>query len=195
MDQLHRTLTLGKQLRAIGFDDAPFRRGRDKTVNISGIVCSDTRFEGMLWGSVSQDGRDATDTLLRMITESKFYNQLHLVLTDGLTLGGFNVIDLPTLAEQLQLPCIAVMRKEPDMAAIQHALNHFDDGQQRLALIQQAGEIYSYGSTFYQVQGCDAKTAASALEQLTDTGHVPEPLRLAHMIGAAVMTGQSGKRA
>jgi len=30
---------------------------------------------------------------------------------------------------------------------------------------------------------------------LTDTGHVPEALRLAHLIGSAIMTGQSSNRA
>jgi hypothetical protein len=36
---------------------------------------------------------------------------------------------------------------------------------------------------------------ADALTQLTDTGHVPECLRLAHLIGSAVKTGTSGQRA
>ena len=30
---------------------------------------------------------------------------------------GFNVVDLPTRAQTLQLPCIAVMRKLPDLVA------------------------------------------------------------------------------
>ncbi|OAD24097.1 hypothetical protein THIOM_000050 [Candidatus Thiomargarita nelsonii] len=33
------------------------------------------------------------------------------------------------------------------------------------------------------------------LQRLTLTGHVPEALRIAHLIGSAVMTGESGKRA
>ena len=41
----------------------------------------------------------------------------------------------------------------------------------------------------------DAHTAGQVLTRLTDTGHVPEALRLAHLIGSAIMTGQSSNRA
>jgi len=41
----------------------------------------------------------------------------------------------------------------------------------------------------------DPAIVGAALATLTDRGKVPEPLRLAHLIGAAVVTGQSGRRA
>jgi endonuclease V-like protein UPF0215 family len=34
---------------------------------------------------------------------------------------------------------------------------------------------------------------ARALSRITDRGNVPEPLRLAHLIGAALTTGVSGR--
>lgn len=36
---------------------------------------------------------------------------------------------------------------------------------------------------------------AHALDRLTDCGKVPEALRLAHLIGAAVIKGESGSQA
>ena len=50
-----------RQIRAIGFDDAPFIRHQVAKVYISGIVCANTRFEGMVWGAIQPDGWDATD--------------------------------------------------------------------------------------------------------------------------------------
>jgi hypothetical protein len=47
----------------------------------------------------------------------------------------------------------------------------------------------------FQVQGAEPGTAAEALARLTDRGNVPEPLRLAHLVGAAVVRGESGRRA
>ncbi|PPT05003.1 hypothetical protein CKA32_003445 [Geitlerinema sp. FC II] len=38
-------------------------------------------------------------------------------------------------------------------------------------------------------------TIAKVLRSLTECGHVPEALRLAHLIGSAVMKGESGTRA
>jgi endonuclease V-like protein UPF0215 family len=43
--------------------------------------------------------------------------------------------------------------------------------------------------------GEEPKSVARALKRITDQGKVPEPLRLAHLTGSAVMLGQSTKRA
>ncbi|WP_444931729.1 DUF99 family protein [Microbulbifer sp. SSSA002] len=195
MRPLAELLRLGKQIRVVGFDDAPFEKQRGAPVKVSGIICTNTRFEGMLWGQVSKDGMEATETLASLLQESKFYSQVNVVLTDGVAVGGFNIIDLAKLADILQRPCIAVMRKAPDLEAIDKALQNFPDYLLRKETLLKAGKIHNYSNFHFQVQGCEPEIAAQVLEQATDRGHVPEALRLAHMIGAAVMTGQSGKRA
>lgn len=184
-----------KQLRVIGFDDAPFSKARDNTVNISGIVCANTRFEGMLWGSLTRDGLDATDTLIELITRSKFYEQLHGILLDGIAFGGFNIVNLPKLAHETQLPCLAVMRKAPDFAAIDQALKNFSDYEHRKHLIALAGKVEQRSDFVFQCAGIDPENALSLLTRTTDTGKVPEALRLAHLIGSAIKTGESSKRA
>ncbi len=179
----------------IGFDDAPFEKERGSPVKISGVVCSNTRFEGMLWGEVSKDGTDATEVIVKLLQHSKFYKQVNVILIDGIAVGGFNIIDLPRLSDTLKRPCLAVMRKYPDMQAVNKALMNFADYQQRKKLIVSAGKIYSQQSFYFQLSGCDPYSAAKVLEQVTDRGHVPEALRLAHLIGAAIMTGESSCRA
>ena len=188
-------INFAKNLRVIGFDDAPFNKNEDELVNISGVVCSNARFEGMLWGEVSRDGINATETLFKMVSDSKFYAQIHAVLIDGLAFGGFNLVDLPELSRKLALPCIAVMRKAPNFDDIEKALDRFSDKEERKRKINAAGEVYFSEPFFYQISGCDHITAKKILERVTDNGHVPEALRLAHLIGSAVKTGQSSSRA
>ena len=195
MRSLEELLRLKKQIRVIGFDDAPFEKASGSPVKIAGVVCSDTRFEGMLWGEVARDGTDAMEVIVKILQGSKFYEQVNLVLTDGIAFGGFNMIDLKELSIRLERPCIAVMRKHPDIEAVSHALMNFSDYQQRKQILVKAGKIYSHNNMYYQVYGCRADTAASILEKLTDRGYVPEALRLAHLIGAAVITGESSNRA
>ena len=139
-----------KSLRVIGFDDAPFQRS-DVDVNLSGVVCSTTRFEGMLWGRATRDGFDATEVISRMVLESKYHEQLHAVLLDGIAIGGLNVIDLPLLSERLALPCIAVMRKEPDLGAMRSVIERLPDPDRRLALLEKAGPIHNASPFVYQV--------------------------------------------
>lgn len=183
-------------LRAIGFDDGPFeRRGRGGTVPVAGVVCSGTRFEGMVWGRVRRDGWNATEVLVSLLAGGKFLPQLHLVLLDGITLGGFNVVDLPELSARLERPCIAVMRRPPDLAAMARAAAALPRVEARLARIRAAGPVHHRPPFAFQVVGLDPDEAFRALVRLTDTGNVPEPLRLAHLIGGAVVRGESGKRA
>ena len=192
---LQNSLKNKKKIRAIGFDDAPFRSERGSPVHIAGVVCSDTRFEGMLWGEIEKDGTNATEVLTELIKNSKFMDQIDLVLIDGLAMGGFNLVDLPMLSEVLKKPCVAVMRRMPNMTKIHAALDHFKDAEMRRSLIKKAGKIHCINEFYFQIAGGDESLIASALEQLTDTGKVPEVLRLAHLIGAAVKTGQSSNRA
>lgn len=185
----------GRTLRAIGFDDAPFTRGRRGPVGVAGVVCAGTRFEGLVWGRVRQDGWDATEALVRLLVGGKFLPQLHLVLLDGIALGGLNVVDLAGLAAALGRPCVAVMRRPPDLAAVEAAVRRLPRPARRLALIARAGPVHRAGGLCFQVQGADPAATADALVRLTDRGAVPEPLRLAHLVGAAVRTGESGRRA
>jgi endonuclease V-like protein UPF0215 family len=179
----------------VGFDDAPFVRGRRGDVPVAGVVCAGTRFEGLVWGRLRQDGWNATDALSALLLGGKFLPQLHLVLLDGLSFGGLNLVDLPGLAARLARPCLAVMRRAPDLAAMERAIRRLPGASRRLALLRTAGPIHAVGPFTFQVAGCEPAAAGEALARLTDRGNVPEPLRLAHLVGAAVRLGESGRRA
>ena len=184
-----------RQIRAIGFDDAPFVRHQKAKVNLSGIICSNTRFEGMVWGAVEADGIDATEVICQLLIGKKFLPQLHIVLLDGIGFGGFNLVDLPQLAQNLQLPCVVLMRRPPHLHKVKQAMSRLPNYQQRLLTLRKAGHIYAYPPFFFQVCGEQPEIIAKALSQLTDRGKVPEALRLAHSIGAAIINGESSSQA
>lgn len=193
--ELEALLEQRRLIRAIGFDDAPFVRKAGKPVSIAGIVCAGTRFEGMLWGQIEPDGWDATDTIATMLLNSKFLPQAHIVLLDGISLGGFNVVNLPALSDAIERPCVSVMRRYPNLEKVEYALRRLPEPDRRLAVIAKAGEIYQSPPFVFQVQGATPETIARVLARLTDRGHVPEALRLAHLIASAVMNGESGRQA
>jgi uncharacterized protein len=182
-------------LRAVGFDDAPFAHLASDRVRIFGAVCAGTRFEGLVAGAVRRDGWNATDEVVRLLQGGKFLPQLHLVLLDGIAFGGFNVVDLRALSMRLGKPCVAVMRRPPRLPLVEAALRRLPLPDRRLGLIARAGPVHVVPPFVFQVQGAAAEETADALRRLTDRGNVPEALRLAHLIGAAVVHGESGRRA
>ena len=195
MPDLSSLLQRNRRIRVLGVDDGPFVRGQRKSVSVFGAVCAATRFEGLLTTKVRPDGFNATARLIDMISNSKFNDQLHAVLLDGITLGGFNVVDLGALHDALGYPVIAVMRKSPDFDAVYRVVDKLSSSQRRRRQMAAAGPVFEGDRVFFQVRGSEPQLVVDLLRWLTDVGHVPEPLRIAHLIGAGVVLGESGKRA
>lgn len=192
---LGKLLRARRNLRVLGVDDAPFVKEEGASVPLCGVICSGVRLEGMVWGQTVKDGTDATEAIAAMLSGSKFAEQLHLVLLDGITVGGMNVIDLPALSAATGLPCASVMRRAPDLVAFRRVVDRLPDPEARWAKVTAAGVVHARDPFWFQVAGAHPDDIALALARITDRGAVPEPLRLAHLIGSAVMTGQSGRRA
>jgi len=193
--ELDDLVRLNRVIRVIGFDDAPFSRHANAKVSIAGVVCAGTRFEGMVWGEVERDGWDATDQVVQLLVGRKFLPQLHVLLLDGIGFGGLNLIDLPQLCDRLNLPCVSLMRRMPNLKAVEGAIHRLPQPERRLHLLQRAGTIHAYPPFFFQVCGANPQVIASVLDRVTDCGKVPEALRLAHLIGAAVVKGESSSSA
>lgn len=193
--RIARLLEAGRTVRTAGFDDGPFDRDGDEPVALAGVICADTRFEGMVFAQVTNDGLDATKTVVELLADSKFLPQLHALVFDGVAFAGFNILDLPGLTTTLGLPVISVIRCHPDFNAIDRALSHLPDTARRRRLIERAGPVRKADDIFFQCHGISAETTRGLLEKITRCGHVPEPVRIAHLIASAVVTGESGRRA
>jgi uncharacterized protein len=178
----------------IGFDDAPFAAGHRLSVKVVGTVYAGTRLNGILIGEVQRDGIDAARELARLITQSKFFQSVQLIMLQGIALAGFNVVDVFELHEQLRLPVLVVARRRPDMTAIQMALMNLQGGPEKWPLIEKLGPMEAVADVYIQRVGLTIEQAAATLKNSTVTGCIPEPLRVAHMIAGALVRGQSSGR-
>ena len=194
-ERISKLLRHDRTIRVMGFDDAPFEPGGGSKVPIAGVVCANDRFEGMVWDEVTLDGDDATDVVERRVGNSKFLEQLHALFLDGIAVAGFNVIDIVEVSDRLGLPVVTVMRRRPNWQAIEAALDNVEDGKSRLAMMRRAGPVHRGDDVFFQSHGLSAALTVELLRRTTREGHIPEPIRLAHLIASAVVTGESGRRA
>ncbi len=187
------------EIRVVGFDDGTFsfssKLFRERTILIGVVMKGSKEVVGVLARWITVDGKDATEKLIDAVKNSRF-KDLRVVLLKGITYGGFNVVDLERLHRETGLPVIVVVRKRPDLNAMELALRkHFGDAEERIALLRKAPPLVEAipGKLYIQAVGVDEKTAKEIVRVTTRTGFIPEPLRLAHMIASAVMTGESTK--
>ncbi len=182
--------------RVVGFDDEPFPRDHRGEVGVVGVVMTGARVDGVLRGHVLRDGTDATGQLAACIQQGPFVDQVQVVLLQGIALGGFNVVDIHALAERVGLPVLVMARREPDMEAVRAALlERVPGGARKWSLIQRAGPMEPCGPVWVQRAGLELAEARRLLEASALHGHVPEPLRLAHLIAGAMGRGWSRGRA
>ncbi len=179
----------------IGFDDAPFPPDYVGNVAVVGVVFTSLQFTGVIIGQVEKDGADAAEKLARLIAHSKFAEHVQLIILQGITLAGFNVVDVFYLHEQLGLPVLVVSRKLPDMAAIQKSLTtRVRGGEQKWALIEKLGAMEAAGKVYVQRVGLSWNEAMAVVERFAIHSHLPEPLRTAHLFAGAIAEGQSRGR-
>jgi len=180
---------------AVGFDDAPFDRASRGDVPMVGVVMSGDRVEGVLSGRIRRDGRNSTDAVAAAVNGSRFAGHLQVIFLQGIAMGGFNVVDLPRLHALTGLPVIVVARKAPDLVKIEHALvNRVPGGQRKWGLIQKAGPMEPCGDVWVQRAGLTLEEAEEAIGRFALHGVLPEPLRLAHIIGGGLVLGESRGR-
>ncbi len=182
------------QIRVVGFDDGTFRlKGRGRTILIGVVMKGSQDVVGVLSRWITVDGRDATDKMIDAILSSRF-EDLRVIMLKGITYAGFNIVDIQRLSRETGLPVVVVIRKKPDQKAMEDALRkHFPDWRERIELLKKAGEIFEMipGRFYYQAVNIPPEQAEEIIKITQKSSLIPEPLRLAHMIASAVMTGES----
>ncbi len=193
-----------KEIRIIGFDDSPFRF-TDRKAKIIGVVCrGGVQVDGVVSGEVSVDGLDSTERIAGVVRKTSHYPQLRVIMLDGITFGGFNVVDINTLRDKTGLPVIVVISDKPNLKNIKKALGRFDDREKRWRLMEKAGEIrkceirngvVGRKNIFFQTSGISESDAKDILNVACIHSVIPEPIRIAHMIGYGLRGGEHEKKA
>jgi len=205
-------------LHVLGVDEGPFSWD-DERVPVVGVVMRPEYIDGFIVRHAKVDGDDATDMLVSMVKGTRFGLTLNAVMVDGITIGGFNVVDLKAFHERTGVPILTVTRDRPEEKDIKDALaKHFKDWERRWALMSAystvpikvgkgratardgkgkgRGKGEGVGGTIYaNFVGMSLDEAKGLIRRFIVRGNLPEPVRIAHLMATAIVKGESGGKA
>jgi endonuclease V-like protein UPF0215 family len=179
------------EIRILGVDDGKFVPHTPGAVIVVGVVfrggCS---IDGVMHTHVAIDGFDATEQLTYMINSSPHRKQLRLVMLNGITFAGFNVVDIRKLNLATKLPIIAITRHKPDLEAVRKALDNLPKSDERWKMVLAAGDIHEVRcmskKIYLELAGISLADAQEVVELTSTSSRFPEPLRVAHLIASGI---------
>ena len=181
------------EIRVLGVDDGAFKPHVKGQVPVIGVVFRGGYWlDGVIHTKIAVDGFDATDRISSMITTSSHYKQLRVIMLNGITFAGFNIVDVKALNVATKLPVITVSRKKPDFADIHKALQNLPNSEERWEAILSAGEPVEVSTrsvnakVYMQTAGASKEDAQKILRLTSTRSNIPEALRVAHLVASGI---------
>ncbi|MEM2947052.1 MAG: DUF99 family protein [Candidatus Bathyarchaeia archaeon] len=181
------------EIRVLGVDDGIFKPHTKGLVPVVGVVFRGGYWlDGVMHTKVKVDGFEATRKIASMIKGSPHYKQLRVIMLNGVTIAGFNVVDIKKLNINTELPVIAVTRDKPNFDEIYDALKKLPKSEERWKAILNAGELYEVplrcgkGKIYMQISGLSVEDARKILQLTSTRSYIPEALRVAHLIASGL---------
>jgi endonuclease V-like protein UPF0215 family len=191
--EMVRFRTIKPEIRVLGIDDSDFVTREKGLVVLIGVVYrGGCWLEGVMQTEIEVDGMDATEKIATMIKASPHYDQLRVIMLDGITFAGFNIVDITELFQKVKLPVIAIVREKPNLEKIRKALENLPDPEKRWAAIEHAGKISRVrtrgadGTVYMQTAGIFQGDAETIVRNTSLRSNVPEALRVAHIIASGL---------
>ncbi len=188
-----RFRSIKPEIRVLGVDDGVFIPHSKGLVDVVGVVFRGGYWlDGVMRTEVEVDGLDGTEKVASMIIESPHYKQLRIIMLSGITLAGFNVVDIKELYNKTGLPVIAITRNMPNMKEIEQAIERLPEKEKRWRAIQNAGEMIKVQTRkeeepiYMQIAGIKREDAEKIVKITSTRSNIPEPLRVAHIIASGL---------
>ena len=181
------------EIRVLGVDDGVFTPHKPSFVSVVGVVFRGGYWlDGVMHTKILVDGFDATEKIGTMVTGSPHFKQLRVIMLNGITFAGFNMVDIQALNALTRLPVVAVTRDKPDLVAIHEALEHLPKSTERWQAVLNAGDVSAISTRsqsekiFLHVAGISVSDAEKVVRLTSTRSNIPEALRVAHLVASGI---------
>lgn len=188
---VHRIHPEKKGFRVLGIAES-FRRPVKKSVLVGAVMRKDLIIDGVVTGSATIEGDDATDSVVNMINGLR-RNDINCIMLGGLIISMYNIIDSNQILLRTGIPVIAVTYNE-SKGIEQILINRFHPnantkldsysglGQRREVTLRTGSSVY------VRFVGLSLKHAILILNSFTLQGSIPEPIRVAKLMARAYLS-------
>jgi len=179
----------------LGIDDAPFEKGQTHPVPIVAVMMESVDLvESVAISEFPVDGAGATESLFDWVIGLRSYASLQGIVLGGITIAGLGVVAIDELARRAARPILVVTRRRPTNEQLVRALRTAGF-EERIAIVESSPRASRISDGLYVAHaGTDAASAARMVRAIVGKAQVPEPLRIAHLIGRAIVIGESRGR-
>jgi len=190
----------------------PKMKGFAKAPLVGVVLCENLEPAFIDVDFILSDSLDAHTKIVSMSEKAiSVVEGIRALVLDGVTYGGFNIVDPDRLSESIDKPVIVFFRYELNLDEVMAALRrHFPDWSFRFSVIEHAykqsksiAEVFGASGKRSSITciGISFKDAINLLLKFTVMPPIPHPLRLADRIASAIgrfyygiLKGHAGSR-
>lgn len=178
----------------LGIDDSPFTRSENKTILVGVLMSHDFHVDAVVTETITIDGNDA-EAAITKIVQSETGMSANAIITNGITFGGFNMIEPSSIYDSTGIPVISVTRKEPDIQSMKSAISKHGNDLNKMQLLDRLEpeelRLKSGSILFINRAGIEYKEASELVSRSIFRGNMPEAVRIAHIIGTVLKKGKT----
>ena len=179
-----------KGLRGLAIAES-FRPNTTKSILCGIVMRRDFIVDGVVFGETTIKGDDATEKILQMFKELDRPDVSYLLIS-GLILSLYNIVDIKKIHNVLKIPVIGLTYRES--YGIENSIKHnfpdsFEFKIKNYSNLNNREKINinKTSEAFVRFEGCTIHEVQYLLKNLTLSGSIPEPIKVAKLIANSLI--------
>ncbi len=179
----------------LGIDDGPFQKCQRGPVQLVAVMMEGRDLvESVAMETFPVDGEDATDFLAEWVLRLRSQPSIQGIMLGGITIAGLGIVDIRELAARTRVPVASITRRDPETSQLNRALES-SGLVDRLAIVEGSPRATRLAEgLFAATAGAPEPEVHRLVRSCLGKSKLPEPLRIAHLIARASVTGESKGR-
>ena len=188
-----RSLHLEKKgIRGLAISES-FNQNSEKSILAGIIMSNDFVIDGFVLGNATIKGDDATEQIISMYKKLE-RPDICYILISGIVLSLYNMVNIKKIYDTLMIPVIGVTYADSrglEETIKKHFPENYDEKIQQYEKIGNREKISLNTShdVYVRIEGCTVSECKQLLNKITTHGAISEPLRVAHLLAKAILTG------